>query len=109
MVSSEWAVRQRERLATSSPQPEPWLAGTVDIRGHALVRWHLLLAAFCALGAGPKSLGYGLLALALHSCYTELYLKGRTPARLWASLQREAATQNAQVVAKQRGRKKRRK
>lgn len=97
MPASEWAGRyqqpqgaETETAAAPAEQLAAWLALERVVFGRALPHWVLCLLAVCVLGAGPSSLGYIVLGLALYKVYT-LHQAGHTAAGLWAEFSANTA------------------
>ena len=108
-MATEWAGRYQQPQNPASARPTPadqllaWLSLERLVLGRSVPHWALVLFAVCVLGAGPSSLGYIFLALAVYRIYT-LHQAGHTAAGLWEEFsQSNAAASGKQQQKKKRG------
>jgi hypothetical protein len=91
-MATPWAAKHKKRAADAKSAKaaagdksvEEWLGETVTVDGHRVERWKIAAVFVLAFFMGPSALGYALLTLVVYLVYSRLYLKGATPASLWA-------------------------
>ena len=112
-MATEWAGRYQSRpcdakdshgaAQSTAEQLAAWLAAERLVGGRAVPHWVICLLCCCVLGAGPSSLGWLLLALALYKIYA-LHQGGHTAASLWEEFSQKVASADAASAAKKRRR-----